>query len=242
MTFTRIRLLALRELGAYFRSPLGWIVLALVLMIDGVLFHAFAMDGQKPTSEVISQFFYFSAGVAMVASVFLAMRTLAAEREQGTLVLLITSPLSEWEVVLGKYLGAVLFLAVLILATFYMPLLVSVNGDVSWGQVLSGYLGLLLLGAATTAMGIFGSSIARNQLLAAVIAGVLIVFFITAWFLSKAVDPPLNEVLAYAALFNKHYLPFMDGAVHLRSVVFFLSLAGLFLMASARTLEARRWR
>lgn len=239
---TRTLLIARRELTSYLSGAFGWIIIALVLMLDGVLFNGIAMEGERATSHVLFQFFYFSAGVTMVASVFIAMRTLAAEREQSTLVLLQTSPLGEWELVLGKFLGAFAFLSLLVLATLYMPLLVDVNGQVEWGQVSAGYLGLLLLGAASLAIGVFASSISRNQMLAAVIGGVLIVFMLTCWYLSKRSDPPFSNIFGYMALFNKHFQPFMEGVVHLRSLVYYGTVVFVFLLFSVRVLQTRRWR
>lgn len=238
----RALLLARRELGALLTSSFGWVIVALVLMIDGVLFNALAMAGEKPTSEVLWHFFYYSAGVVMVASIFVAMRTFAAEREQGTLVLLTTSPLVEWELVLGKFLGAFAFVLLLCAGTLYMPILVDVHGSVPWGHVAAGYLGLTLLAAATTAIGVFASSISRYQILAVVLGGVIMVGLLTTWQLAKVTDPPLKSVLGYLALFDKHYKPFMAGGVHLHSLVFFPTLSFLFLLASVRVLEARRWR
>ncbi len=241
-SLTRTLLIARRELGTYTSSPFGWIIVALVLALDGVLFQGWAMRGERSSSEVMSAFFYFSSGVTMTASIFLAMSTFAAERERGTLVLLRTAPTSEWELVWGKYLGVLAFLVLLIALTSYMPLMVMVNGEVATGHVWAGYLGLLLLGATTTAVTVFASAAAPNQVLSAVLGAVLVVFLLAAWYLAEAADPPFQEVLGYLALFAKHYMPFMEGAVHLRSLIFFPSLSFLFLMAAVRVLEARRWR
>lgn len=238
----RIGLVAGRELASFLSGSFGWVIVALVLALDGVLFNGLAMQGERPSSEVTYWFFYFSSGVTMTASVFVAMRTLAGEREHGTLVLLQTAPLSEWELVLGKYLGALGFLAILVLGTFYMPLLVLVNGQLPWGQVAAGYLGLLLLGSATTAIGVFGSAISRSQVLAVVVGGVLVVFLLTTWWLSRASDPPLDAALGHMALYNKHFKPFTEGSVRLASLVFYPSVAFVFLLLSVRALEARRWR
>ncbi len=238
----RTWLVARRELGSYLTSPFGWVIVLLVLVLDGLLFNGLVLKGERPSSEVVYWFFYISSGVTMTASVFIAMRTFAAEREQGTLVLLRTSPLSEWELVLGKFLGAFAFLAFLVLLTLYMPAMVNVNGDVPWGQTGAGYLGLLLLGATTTAAGLLGSALSRNQVLAVVIGGVLVVFLLTTWFLSRATDPPFSAVFGYLALYNKHMQQLGEGSVHLRTLVFFPSLTFLFLLASVRVLQARRWR
>ena len=117
---------------------------------------------------MLAKFFYFSSGTTIIASVFISMRLLAEERQTGTLVLLTSSPVHDWEIVLGKFLSALVFLAIITMATVYMPALILVNGKVSVGHLAAGYLGLLLLGSATLAIGTFGSALARTQVLAAI--------------------------------------------------------------------------
>src|SRR5262249_52421131 len=152
-------LIARRELASYLGTLSGYVIIAIVLAVDGLLFNAYAMGGgSKRSSEVLAAFFYFSAGTTMVASVFISMRLLAEERQAGTLNLLYSSPVRDGEIVLGKFLAAFGFMAVLTLLTFYMPALVMVNGKVSFGHILAGYLGLLLLGSASLAIGTLGSA------------------------------------------------------------------------------------
>ncbi|HWE28510.1 MAG TPA: ABC transporter permease, partial [Polyangia bacterium] len=162
-----IILIAKRELAGYFRTWLGYVIIAAVLVLDGLLFNAFALGSgmDRKSSEVISQFFFFSSGVTMTASVFISMRLLAAERESGTVNLLYSSPVRDFEIVLGKYLAALGFLAILLAASVYMPAMVLVAGKISWGHVFAGYFGLLLLGAAALAVGTFGSAVTRSQIL-----------------------------------------------------------------------------
>ena len=152
-----------RELACYVHTPLGVIVGACVLLADGLLFNAFALgSGRRFSSEVLEDFFYFSSGTTVIAALFLAMRLLAEERQRGTISLLFSSPVNEWQIVLGKFFSAQLFLSLLTLATLYMPALIFVNGRVSLGHIAAGYLGLLLLGAAALAMGTFASAVART--------------------------------------------------------------------------------
>ena len=169
-------LIARRELGAYLRSMTGYIIAAIVLLVDGLLFNVFAMGtGEKLSAEVVSQFFYAASGITMIASVFISMRLLAEERQTGTLVLLY--------LVAGARLGD---------RPRQVPLglrlpgphhpgdglhaaLVLVNGKVSFGHLAAGYLGLLLLGSAALAIGTFGSALARTQVLAAIFSGCIVV-------------------------------------------------------------------
>ena len=156
-----IALLCRRELAAYLKSPMGYIIVAAVLAIDGLLFNVYALGGTpKLSAEVLELFFYFSSGTTMIASVFLSMRLIAEERQTGTLNLLFTSPVKDYEIVLGKFFSALIFFCIMTLLSIYMPLLIFVNGKVSLGHIFGGYLGLILLGSSSIAIGLFGSALA----------------------------------------------------------------------------------
>src|SRR5688572_27661668 len=231
-----------RELGAYLRSPVGYIVAALVLLIDGILFQGMALGGgRKLSAEVLRQFFYVASGTTMIAAVALSVRLIAEERQQGTMVLLHTSPIRDVEIVLGKFLSAFTFLAGITLATVYMPLLILVHGKVSFGQVAVGYLGLLLLGGAALSIGLFASSLTRHQLVAAAVGGTLVGAMVLLYYLAQVLDPPLKEVVGALDLFAQRFTPFMTGVLHLKHVVFYLSVMYLFLLLSVKTMEAKRW-
>lgn len=232
-----------REFGAYFRSYMGYVILAVVLLVDGLLFNVYAIGGgSKYSAEVLRQFFYFSSGTTMIASIFLTMRLLAEERQMGTMVLYTTSPVKDSQVVLGKFLSAFLFLCLLTLLTLYMPLLIFVNGKVSMGHIFGGYLGLLCLGSAALAIGMFGSSLAQSQIIAAIISAAILVAMLLFWLLATVTEPPLSGMFSYLALHNKHFFPFMKGTVNTRDLIYYLSVTWFFLMVSTRVIEARRWR
>lgn len=236
-------LIARRELGSYLQTMSGYVIIAVVLAIDGLLFNAFAVGGaSKRSSEVISLFFYFSSGTTMVASIFISMRLLAEERQTGTLALLYSSPVKDAEIVAGKFLSALAFLGLLTALTFFMPLLVLVNGKVSVGHLLAGYAGLLLLGSASLAIGTFGSALAKNQVLAAIISACILVALLVSWLLSSVTERPFSELFTALALHGKHFQPFQQGTVHLRDVVYYLAVTFVMLFGATRVLEARRWR
>jgi ABC-2 type transport system permease protein len=236
-------LIAKRELGAYLRSWTGYIIIGVVLSLDGLLFNAYALGGpDKRSAEVLGLFFYFSSGVVIASSIFVSMRLIAEERQTGTVNLLYSSPITDQQIVLGKYLSALAFLAIMTLATFYMPMLILVNGKISWGHVGAGYLGLLLLGSACLAIGTFGSALARSQVVAVVLSGVMVVALLVCWFLARVTERPLNDIFSALALHGTHFQPFQQGIVHVRDVVYYLAVTYVALFGATRVLEARRWR
>jgi ABC-2 type transport system permease protein len=236
-------LIARRELGGYFRSMTGYVIAGLVLLIDGLLFNAFVLSaGEMYSADVLANFFYISFGTTVIASVFISMRLVAEERQTGTLVLLTSSPVHDWEIVIGKYVSAVAFLGIVTLATIYIPALVMVNGKISVGHLVSGYLGLLLVGSATLAIGVFGSALARTQVLAAIFSGVIVVSVLIAHLLARVTDRPLKEMFMALALYARHFPPFQTGTIHLRDVVYYVAVTYVALFAAVRVMEARRWK
>lgn len=236
-------LIARRDLGAYLHGLTGYVIVAAVLFVNGILFQAFALgDSAKYSHEVLEHFFYFSSGTTMIASVLLTMRAIAEERQTETEVLLQTSPVSDTQVVVGKYLAAMGMLGLLTAMTAYMPALIFWHGKVSLAHVGVGYLGLMALGSATCAIGIFGSSLFRNQMAAAILSGVLVVTLLILWMVADKVEAPFEDLLAYMALYNKHFVPFQEGRLSTAGLVYFASATFAFLMLSIRVLEGRRWR
>ncbi len=239
----QLLLITRRELAAYFQSIWGWSVLASILVVDGLLYNAFAIGGSaKYSTEVLQQFFYFSFGTTVVAGILLTMGLIARERQTGTLVLLDASPLSDWQIVGGKFLSALTFISMLTLATLYMPALIFVNGKVSVGHIAAGYLGLLLVGATTVAIGTFASTLTESQLVAGVVASIISVLLLITWLLARISPPPFDAILSYAAIFNRHFSrTFMQGRIATEDIVYYLSTTFTFLMLSVRWLAARRW-
>lgn len=237
-----VLLIARRELAAYLRTMSGYLIIAAMLFLDGIWFNVWAMSGTaKPSSDVLSDFFLYTGGWTMVCSVLLSMRLIAEERQSGTLTLLYSSPVRDSEIVLGKFLSALVFLTLFLATTLYMPALVMAYGKVSWGHIAAGYLGVFLVGSATLALGIFGSSLTRSQVLAGFLSGSMALTLVVCWLVARATERPLSSVFEELAIFG-HFEGFRRGLVHLRHVVYFGVLTYVALFAATRVLEARRWR
>ena len=231
-----------RELGAYLRSPIGWIVAALLLLIDGILFQSQAMTGEQLSADVLRRFFWSTSGVTMIAAVALSIRLIAEERQQHSMVLLNTSPVRDTEIVVGKFLAAFVFLAGMLLLSVYMPLLIKVNGKVNVSQIAVGYLGLFLLGAAALSIGIFASALSKGQLIAAIGGAFLLAVFVLFYQLSRVLDPPLKGIFSELDIWWEHFQgSFMNGVLNLKDVVYYVAVTYLFLLLSVKTLEAKRW-
>lgn len=239
---TSIWLIARRELHSFLLSPLGYIVVAAVLFLHGLWFNTVVMAGEQRSSQVLEGFFFHSSGFVAVVAVLLSMRLFAEERQTGTLVLLQTSPATEWEVVLGKLLGALLFLCGYLALTGFMPLLVAVNGHVALGHLVSGYFGLVLLGAVVLSIGAFASSLVNSQLLAAVLGGVMVMALFAAWMIARKIEGDLGDVVGYLDLMDKHYRSFSRGVLKSQTVVYYVSLTYAAMLAAVSVLASRRWR
>ncbi len=232
-----------RELSAYLRSPVGWVIAALLLLVCGILFQAQALGGGKQLSaDVLRKFFQFSSGTTIVLAIALSIRLIAEERQTHTLILLNTSPVRDIEIIIGKFLAAFVFLSGIVLLSLYMPLLIQVNGKITTAQVAVGYLGLFLIGSASLAIGIFASSLARHQLVAAVLGAALAGIMFLLYELAKKLPAPLSTVLQDLGLWQAHFqTSFMQGVLSLKDVVYYLAVTYFFLLLAAKTMEAKRW-
>jgi ABC-2 type transport system permease protein len=231
-----------RELGTYLRSPYGWVIASIVLLIDGLLFQGLAMNGEMLSAYVLERSFYYWSAIPLFAGVLLSFRLLSEERQNHSMILLNTSPIRDSEIVIGKFLAALTFLAIVLALSIYMPILVKINGKITWSQVLVGYMGLFLLGAATLAIGLFASALTRQQLVAAVAAAAMVAVMCFIHVLASKSDPPLKEVIEQVDLWWVHYqYGFMKGVLNLKDIIYYLAATYFFLLLSVKTLEAKRW-
>jgi ABC-2 type transport system permease protein len=231
-----------RELNAYIRSPWSWVIMAAALLLAGIAFLAMDLKGEQLSAIVLERFFWSTSWCTSVAAGLLSIRLIAEDRQTGALVLLNTSPVREVSVVLGKYLAALTFVALMVAMTFYMPLLIKIHGKVTTSQIFVGCIGLLLLAAAVLAIGLFASALAPNQLIAAVITGAVALGMCLLWPLAQNLNSPLREVLGACDLWWVHYQQGTQrGVINLKDVIYYLAVIYFFLLLAVKTLEAKRW-
>jgi ABC-2 type transport system permease protein len=177
-----------KELKHYFNSPMAYVIMAVFVLITGWFF---ASDLFLNNLVSLRSFFAIVPLILLFIVPAFTMRLLSDEKRQGTLELLVTSPLSDIEIILGKFLGGLIFLTTMLGLTLVYPVVLSQLGDLDWGPVIGGYLGLLLMGAALIAIGLFSSSLSANQIIAFILA-----FFVgfVFYLLGKVADRELHRI------------------------------------------------
>ena len=230
--------IAWRETKAYFLTPTAYVVGSMFLVLTGIFF-VFEITSTFPEATVRGLVEWASFFMVFL-SPLLTMRLLAEEQKLGTLELLLTAPVRDWEVVVGKYLAALLTLVVTVLMTLYYVLLLYWFGDPDTGPVLSAYLGLLLYGAAALSVGLLSSSLSSNQIVSAVVgtAVLLTLSFLDA--VAQLVSGIAREVLNGLSM-DAHLVDFNRGVVDTSNIVYYLSIAAVFLFVTVRLVETRRW-
>lgn len=229
-----------RELGAYFYSPIAYAVLTIFLLLLGIFFTGttFVPGGRASLQGLVE----LMPVVLVIFLPVLTMKLLSDEYRTGTIETLMTAPVGETDVVVGKFLGAFVFFVVMLVTTLLYAIIVSAYGKLDWGMLGSTYLGLLLLGALYISAGLFFSACTGNQIIAAVTSIVsLLVFTFLADFLASKAGGALKLLLRHLSI-REHFQEFTRGLVDGNDVVFFLTSTGLFLFLAVKVLESRRWR
>ncbi|HSG40480.1 MAG TPA: ABC transporter permease [Thermoanaerobaculia bacterium] len=234
-----------RELRAYFFSPLAYMVMCFFLAVSGVIFVLLVSQLNDPRSVGGPPLgFFFQASWLMLLLVIpvLTMRLISEELRSGSIEVLMTAPVTEGQVVTGKFLAAFAFYAALWLPTVVYGLSIHIFEKVDWGPVASGYLGVLLIGAFFLAIGVFASSMTRSQLLAAMTTvALLLLLFLVSLFEALFNNEMIKQALGYMNVWN-HIEEFSNGIVDSRRLVFYLSGTFFFLFLASRALEDKKWR
>lgn len=231
--------IARREFDSFFLSPIAYVVLFLFLLLTGVLFVLQFNPGNPAEMRfLLSPMTWILIPIAPAIS----MRLISEELKSGTIETLMTSPVSDIQIILGKWLGAFGFYLVLLAPTLVYVLILEVHANPEYGPIFTGYLGLILLGGLYLAIGLFTSSLTHNQIIA-FIGAVFIILLITvvAFFAPAGLPAEYRQPIWYMCA-NIRFSDFSKGILDFKNVVYFLSATILFLTAAVKSLETRRWR
>ena len=250
-----------RELRSYFVSPIAYILIGIFLFVSGHFFCSILMDfvnagvqaqqrsgmfGNEPAPMsvnewVVRPFFYNVAIISLFLVPMITMRLLCEEKKTGTIELLLTSPITELEITVGKFLAGFALYAIMLLGTVVFMAILFIYGNPDPGPIVTGYLGLLLLGAASLAIGTFVSSLTENPIIAG-FAGfaLLLVLWLLHWGAEYATGTSA-AILNYLSVV-RHFDDPAKGVVDSRNLVFYLSLVLFGLFATMRAIEAVRWK
>lgn len=236
-----------KEISGFFSSLVAYITIAAFLVVTGLFLWVF------PESSILDygyagldSFFNISPYIFMFLIPAITMRSLAEERKDGTFELLVTRPVTDWDILLGKFFAslAIVILTLLPTLVYYVTVyqLGVVKGNVDTGAVIGSYIGLILLGSAFVSIGLFASSLGKNQIIAFTIA----VFLCFIWFsgfdsFSQVLSLRRLDSFLVAIGINQHYQSISRGVLDTRDLIYFLSLDAIFLLFTKTVLGARKW-
>ena len=231
--------IALKEVRTYVASPVAYVIACVLLALTG---YYFAAGVSAPFAEAsIRGYLLPSTFIMVVIAPMLTMRLLAEEQKMGTVELLLTAPVRDHEVVLGKFAASFAIIVGTLALTLYYVILLYWFGDPDTGPVLSGYLGFLLYSAAAISIGIMASSLTSNQIVAAVLGFGILLILVSIDQISPLLTGIPAQVLLELSLSN-HFQDFARGIIDTGDVIYYLSVTALFLFLAVRSLESRRWR
>jgi len=260
MNVRSVWLIFKRELKSYFNSFIAYVIITMFLIITGYFFYSLlatfsVMSFQAQANPMIAkQYNLLNINETVVRPLFgnisiimllmtplLTMRLLAEEKKTGTMELLLTYPVKDIEVVMGKYLACFTVFLAMIFSTLTYPILLVVLGEPEVTPIVTGYIGLILLGIAFISLGMFASSLTENQIISASVAfGTLFVFWLLSYSITF-VDPGLGRVISYISI-TEHLESLAKGVVDTEDIIYYINFAFLFLFLTLRSIESKRWR
>jgi ABC-2 type transport system permease protein len=246
-----------KELKSYFASPIAYVVIGLYALVFGYYFYAavrfFAQQSMQmaglgigaPSVNVNEQLIRPVFQISMVWALFflpmITMRTYSEEKRSGTIELLLTAPITDFQIIIGKFLGAMgLYAAMLAVTAIHIVLLYWVS-EPEWLPIVTSYLGLLLLGGCFMAIGLFISSLTKNQIVAVVATFVVFMMLWMINWVAQFMSPTSQAILNYLSITN-HLEDFMGGVIDTKHLVYYLSFIAFGLFLTARSVDVERWR
>jgi ABC-2 type transport system permease protein len=249
--------IAHKELKAYFASPIAYIVIGFAAILFGYFFLSLlyyfdrlslqagmGMGGPESVNVndmLIAPFFMNVSVIILFTLPLVTMRTYAEEKRSGTIELLLTSPLTDFQIVMGKFIGALVLYAAMLAVTLVHVGILFVFGNPEWRPVATGYLGLLLMGGCFLSLGLFVSSLTKNQIAAGMITfAVFLMFWVINW-IASSTGPTMQSVLNYLAI-TEHLNDFTRGVLDTKHLVYYVSFIAFSLFLTVRSVDSERWR
>ncbi|OJX53939.1 MAG: gliding motility-associated ABC transporter permease subunit GldF [Flavobacterium sp. 38-13] len=233
----------LREIKSFFGSPIGYLVIAIFLLLNGLFLWVFEGDFNIPNSGFadLSPFFTLAPWILIFLIPAVTMRSFSDEKKQGTIELLFTKPLGIWEIINGKFFGAFLLIVIAIIPTLIYVLVVSnlgnPEGNLDFGSTLGSYFGLLFLIASYTAIGIFTSTLSENQIVAFILS-VLLCFVFYFGFDGISTYAESFDLIVASIGMDYHFKSMSRGVLDTRDIIYFISITVLFLSLTAFKLKS----
>ncbi len=227
-----------RELKSYFASPIGYVCIAVLLFLSGLLYwNVMSIGSSSYIAMVYSNLFTFS----MMVIPILTMKSMSDEQKNKTDQALLTAPVSVTAIVLGKFLAAFIVYAIAMTGSLLPCVAISLFGSPSWGEIFGYYLGSLFYGADMIAIGVFISSLTVSQVISAIATFAVSIFILLMGQLASLASGTFVATVVEWLSFDTRYAYFTQGIFNISSAVFFLSVVAIFVFLTARRLESKRW-
>ncbi len=247
--------IARKELNGYFASPIAYIIIGFFALAFGYFYFAsvtfflqaslqMGMPGQGQiniNSMAIRPLLHNVSVVALFVLPLITMRTYSEEKRSGTIELLLTSPVTDAQIVLGKFLGAVALYTIMLAVTWIHIGILFVYGNPEWKPIVSGYLGLLLMGAAFLSIGLLISSLTKNQIVAGMVTFTLLLLLWTMNWMSESSGPTMQKVLSALSI-TERFDDFSKGIIAVSHLVYYFSFITFGLFLTAKSVDSERWR
>ena len=231
-----------REIKAYFVSPIAYVALIVFIFFAGYFFAVYMNIASRDQGEASMRMIFHNMSVTMLfLAPLMTMRLFAEEKRSGTIEILMTSPVTDTEVVLGKFAASLALFVIMLALTFTCPLFLVIYGNPDVAAIAVGYLGLFLLGTAFISLGVVASSITKNQIVAALISFVMLLgLWIIGW-MSTTLGSQWGNILSFVSLVE-HFDDFSKGVLDTKHVVYYVSFAAFCLFLAVKSVQSAKWK
>ncbi|MGE3842070.1 MAG: ABC transporter permease subunit [Vicinamibacterales bacterium] len=245
-----------KEVRSYFASPIAYVVVGLFALMFGYFFYAIlvyfaqqslqagAMGGPQAVNVnqmMVRPLLLNASVVVLFVLPMITMRSFSEEKRSGTFELLLTAPLTDLQIILGKFLGAMTLYGLMLLITLVDVGLLFFYGNPEWKPIVTGYLGLLLMGGCFVSVGLFISSLTKNQIVAAVITfSAFLMLWVINW-IGEGAGPVAREVVSFLSI-TEHFDDFVKGVIDTKHLIYYVSFISFGLFLTAKSVDSERWR